>query len=158
MRKSENEMQGVVRFVQYEWGMLNSAWDRLPGEVRDGRGHTGTGSCHDEDADIECFLLHARVLRDFYRQRRKSLPKNAETNIVAEDFFDGPADWTPPALTYLTTEVKTRLDRALTHLAYNRTDYLADEEWNLKRAQDELQDAREQFLRELPPDRRAWFV
>jgi hypothetical protein len=99
---------------------------------------------------IECFLLHARVLRDFYRQRRKDLTGNAVTNIVAGDFLDRPEDWTPPALTYLAADVKSRLDRALNHLAYDRTDYLAEEEWNLKLAWDELQAAREQFLRGLP--------
>ena len=48
--------------------------------------------------------------------------------------------------------------RALTHLAYDRNDYLAEEEWNLKLAWDELQEATEHFLRELPTDRRSWFV
>lgn len=158
MYKPENEMQGVVRFVRYEWGMLNSAWDQLPEGVREGRGRSGTGHGYDDDAVIECILLHARVLRDFYRQQRKALPANAVTNIVAGDFFDRPEDWTPPALTYLAVDVKSRLDRALTHLAYDRTDYLAEEGWYLKLAWDELQAAREQFLRELPADRRAWFV
>ena len=136
--------------------MLNRAWDQLPEAVREGRGRTGTGHGYDDDAVIECFLLHARVLRDFYRQQRNALTGNAVTNIVAGDFFDRPEDWTPPALTYLAAVVKTRLDRALTRLAYDRTDYLAEEEWNLKLAWGELQAAREQFLRELPTDRRSW--
>jgi hypothetical protein len=137
MHKPENEVQGVVRFVRYEWGMLKSAWDHLPEEVREGRWRTGTGHGYDDDAVIECFLLHARVLRDFYRQQRKALTGNAVTNIVAGDFFDRQEDWTPPALTYLAADVKTRLDRALTHLAYDRTDYLAEEKWHLKLAWDE---------------------
>jgi hypothetical protein len=156
MHKPENEMQGVVRFVRYEWGMLNSAWNQRQEEVREGRGRTGTGHGYDDDAVIECLLLHARVLRDFYRQKRP-LTEIAETNIVAGDFFDKPDDWTPPALTYLAVVVKTRLDRALTHLAYTRTEYLAQEEWNLKLAWDELREAREQFRRALRPDRLAWF-
>jgi hypothetical protein len=43
MHKPENEMQGVVRFVQFEWGMLKSAWDDLPEDVREDRRCTGTG-------------------------------------------------------------------------------------------------------------------
>lgn len=158
MHKPENEMHGVVRFVRYEWGMLKSAWDQLPEEVREGRGRSGTGHGYDDDSVIECFLLHARVLRDFYRQRRTALAAHAVTNIVAGDFFDRPEEWTTPALSYLAAKVKTRLDRALTHLAYDRTDYLAEEDWNLRLAWDELEAAREQFLRNLPTDRRAWFV
>lgn len=158
MHKPENEMQRVVRFIQYEWEMLKSAWDELPEEVREGHGRTGTGHGYGDDTVIECFLLHARVLRDFYCQSRKTLNGNAVTNIVAEDFFDQPKDWMPPTLNYLAVEVKTRLDRALTHLAYDRTDYLAEEEWNLKLAWDELQAAKEHFLRKLPTDRLSWIV
>src|SRR5690242_10409660 len=106
MYKSETEMQGVAGFVRYEWWMLKHSWDQLPEEVREGRGRPGTAHGHGyDDAAIESFLLHARVLRDFYRQQRKFLAGNAVTNIVAGDFFDRPEDWTPPALTYLAVDV-----------------------------------------------------
>jgi hypothetical protein len=156
MYKSDPEMRQAVSFVLYEWGMLQDAWERLPEEVRAGKGRAGTGWGYDDDAVIEVFLLHSRLLRDFSRQQRATLSNLAQTNILAEDFFD--SGWAPPPLTYLAVEVKTRLDRALHHLAYDRVSYLAQDDWDLKRSWDELLDAREHFLQSLPPQRREWFV
>jgi len=70
---------------------------------------------------VETMVLHARVLRDFFFVN-PNLPVNA-TDIVATDFFaNAKKDWphTRGNLSPYLAKNKTRMDRALAHLSYDR--------------------------------------
>jgi hypothetical protein len=115
-----------------------------------------TGRDEFEDNSLkEVFLLHARVLRDFFYQARRESHK---TDIVAEDFFDAFDQWRRPTLAYL-WEKKTQLDRAFAHLSYDRIDYeeSGTDTWEYKAITCELKEAFKMFLDALPAERKAWF-
>lgn len=153
MHKPEDEMKQAAAFVYYEFEQFRWGISHLPNEWRCGTG----GSSREEDAVVEVALLHARVLRDFFIEKRP-LPLIAEAGIIARDFFDNPDEWDPPALTYLANE-RTRLNRSLMHLSYSRIDFKPTKrkEWDFKATSAELTDAWKEFLEKLPEERRAWF-
>jgi len=153
MYKSENEMKQAAAFVYYEYGQFRWAISHLPSEWRCGTG----GFSRDEDAVVEVALLHARVLRDVFTQKRP-LPRYSKTDIIAADFFDDPKEWDPPVLGYLTDE-RERLNRSLAHLSYSRTGYELPgcKEWDFKATSSELTGAWKALLGKLPEERQAWF-
>src|SRR5687768_2646402 len=128
MWKSEPEMQDASRFVAYEWRQFSWAGSEIRNIPEFG---LGTGSIPSEDALVEVLLLHARGLRDFFGRSRTELKKFQETDIVAQDFYDNPGDWTKPSLSYLEGKREyERLNRALAHLSYDRSIYeLSGKEW-----------------------------
>jgi hypothetical protein len=152
MHRSESEMKDAAGLVVYERKQFFYAsscsveWDV----------GTGTNGC--EDSMKEVFLLHARVLRDFFNRRRVKLKQYEKTDILAEDFFDESDQWKSPPLNYL-LEKKTQLDRALAHLSYDRLGYekRGEKNWNYRAITSELGEAFKAFWEALPNERRAWF-
>src|SRR4051794_35633290 len=122
MHKPEPEMQEAAEFVKHEWRQFS--WAVSQSRTIPGFG-LGTGRPDpSEDAVIEVLLLHARALRDFFGRSRSrgELKKFQESDIVAEDFYDKPGDWSKPSLTYLEGKREyERLNRALAHLSYDRS-------------------------------------
>ena len=91
----------VAAKVAYEMRMFRYAYDKLtqlqvdmsnilPGNVMP---RVGTGLSTEEvrhaSALVECFLIHARVLRDFFRRGRQK-----PDDVIAGDFVSG---WTQPS-------------------------------------------------------------
>jgi hypothetical protein len=93
----------------------------LPGDVMPRIG-TGiqTEEVRDASAFLESFLLHVRVLRDFFCRQRQE-----PDDVVASDFIDGWAQ--PPTSDYVYVHAqKKRLDKALAHLTTTRVTYDSD--------------------------------
>ncbi len=150
MLKSENEMKKAAELVMYEREQF--LWASRDSE----EWQTGTGGDEYEDNSIkEVFLLHARLLRDFFYHGRKESHK---TDILAEDFFDTPDQWKRPTFSYL-LEKQTQLHRALAHLSYDRIGYKerGENNWQYKTITSELEEAFKMFLGALPGERKAWF-
>jgi hypothetical protein len=154
--KADEEMRRAAGFVSYEMGMFLWAASQIPPDPGATEWRKGTSGVEYEDAIVEVVLLHTRVLRDFLGKPRKELKNFERTNIVADDFFDRPEDWTKPTFNYLATNHE-RLNRALVHVAYDRATYEGDKDWDFKAITDEIGKAWETFLASLPQDRCAWF-
>ena len=103
-------------------------------------------------AQLESFLLHARVLRDFFFRKPKF-----DDDVVAEHFLP---DWSAHRASlgpYLTAH-ELRLNKALAHLTTMRLDYdKAEKKWEVSTIRDELQPVIDSFLSKLPRDRQRWF-
>jgi hypothetical protein len=125
----------------------------LPGDVmpRVGTG-ISTEEVRDASAFVESFLLHARVLRDFFcRERLKP------DDVIASDFV---AEWArPPASDYsYITAQKDRLDKALAHLTTTRVRYDSEGKlWDVVTMRREMEPMIGRFLAKLPDDRKPWF-
>ncbi len=154
----------VAAKVVYEITMLRRAFDRLlqfevdldcvrPGCVMP---RVGTGITTEEVIEasifVECFLLHARVLRDFFcRSRHKP------DDVTADEFVSG---WsTPPVSDYPTLDgEKERLDKSLAHLTTTRVQYdTSGKDWDLSAIRKDLEGMIRSFLASLPSDKAAWF-
>ena len=158
MWKPEAELEKVVRFIRYERHMFDWATEQIPRGPTAHEWRCGTGMVEEPiRVTIEAALIHARALRDFFCRRRKELSKRDETDILAEDFFNDPGDWQMPAFTYLEAK-RVRLNRALAHLAYDRTAYLSDEDWDFQEITNEIHCAWDEFLKRLPEHRADWFT
>ena len=154
----------VAAKVAYEMRMFRHGYDKLaqlqvdmgnilPGDVmpRVGTG-ISTEQVRDASTLVESFLIHARVLRDFFcRGRLKT------DDVIAGDFVSG---WTqPPASDYSYIRAqKDRLDKALAHLTTTRVRYDSEgKKWDVATIRREIEPIIERFLAELPDDRRPWF-
>ena len=111
------------------------------------------------NALLESFLVHARIVFDFYC-KPPSHPTNyhgEEDDVSAEQFFDDPQTWLPireklfPKFRGKITEV----NKHLAHLTYTRID--EKPMWDFVNDFQEFLDARKEFLDALPQERRAWF-
>ena len=154
----------VAAKVVYEITMFRHAFDRLlqlevclghiqPGDVMP---RVGTGIMPKEVLEasvfVECFLLHARVLRDFFCRSGYK-----DDDVTAGEFISG---WSaPPVSDYHTLEgEKERLDKALAHLTTPRVQYdTSGKAWNLAAIRQELEDIIRRFLASVPTDKAAWF-
>jgi hypothetical protein len=154
----------VAAKVTYEMRMFNHAYNRLvqlevdmgnimPGDAMP---RVGTGISTEEVLDasawVESFLIHTRVLRDFFcRGRHKS------DDVIAADFVAG---WTQPQAsdyTYISAQ-KDRLDKSLAHLTTTRVMYDSEgKQWDVEKILSEIKPMIQRFLKELPVDRRSWF-
>lgn len=102
---------------------------------------------------LESFLIHARVLRDFFCRRRQRTD-----DVVAADFVNG---WVPPSpldFPYVHAN-KIRLDKALAHLTTTRVEYENEGKyWKVHEIFDEIEKMIIRFLDQLPEERKPWFI
>lgn len=154
----------VAAKVVYEITMFRHTFDRLlqlevnlgkvmPGEVMP---RVGTGITNEEVIEasilVECFLLHARVLRDFFCRSG-----HRTDDLTASEFVSG---WSPPpASDYQTLyREKDRLDKALAHLTTTRVQYdNGGKEWDLETIRNELETIILRFVADLPTEMAVWF-
>jgi hypothetical protein len=151
----DSRAQGVAATVTYELSnFLGCAALLLDGGPY---AESSSNSQCIENALLEAWLIHTRVLRDFLLN-----DDNRGDDVQAIHFFDAPEQWRrhkPPAGPYLNAErTKDRLDRALAHLAYSRAkeDFTATS-WNIAAVVAELMSMWEVFWISLPAGRQAWF-
>jgi len=101
---------------------------------------------------LASFLLHTRVLRDFL-----FYPRKWDDDVVAEDFLaewdESVEKWCP----YL-HENKSRLDKSLAHLSYERIDFEPNKEWDCGRIHTDLKAAWDEFWDRLTPEKQEWFT
>ncbi len=154
----------VAAKVTYEITMFRHSFNRLlrlevdlghiqPGDVMP---RVGTGFSTQEVIEasvfVECFLLHARVLRDFF-----CCSGHKPDDVTAGKFVSG---WSaPPVSEYHTLDgEKARLDKALAHLTTTRVQYDASgKKWDLAAIRQELEEIIRRFLASLTTEKAAWF-
>lgn len=135
------------------WLLAEESGAFLPGEiVQAGTSLLATDDKREVFAQLESYLLHARVLRDFFFRA----PKYPD-DVVASDFLPEWSTYCPSLGTYLNGQ-ELRLNKALAHLSTERLKYdNKDKRWNVTAIHNELQPVIELFLTKLRADRRAWF-
>jgi hypothetical protein len=120
-RRTDAELIKCATPLAYEIWMLAAArkhLDELAEQFRRGAEHTPeTDSRHNEA--LESFLIHARLLIDFLY-----LPADRayESDVLAEDFFDDPAQWHAARLsqTPLLEQTREAVHLAVAHLSDER--------------------------------------
>jgi hypothetical protein len=163
----------VAKVIRYEFRMFRHLYDRLwlpcresgafsPGEIEP----MGTGDTDETrrevSAQLESFLLHARVLRDFlyyFQFKPDKTKRHRDDDVMAQDYISGWDASCPPLGDYLRDEKnKKRLDKALAHLTTTRVEFKRKElRWEVTRIRDELQPVIDLFLDSLSAELRSWF-
>jgi len=97
-------------------------------------------------------------MRDFLQERDNS--RHRKDDVLASDFLNRPFDFhnASPVSFLRQDPLKCRLDKALAHLSYHRTEYEHDKTWDVERIFVSLNTGWEHFLTLLPADRRNWFL
>jgi hypothetical protein len=104
---------------------------------------------------LESFLLHARVLRDYFWQ----VGKGHKDYVYADDYFDNPDDWVENrgCVPKYLQENQDRMNTLLAHLSRKRLNYIGDKEWDVAEIITSLSNTWIDFFSRLPADRRVWF-
>ncbi len=161
--ESQHRTPEVAAKVAYELRMFEHVYERLtcldvemdcvsPGNVNLRLG-TGISTMEERDSSalVESFLLHARVLAEFF------CSEGRKDDIVAADFIPG---WIRPTSSDwpYTEGCKTRLNKALAHLTMRRvTEYQTAEPWDIAKMKSELDNVIRRFHVELPVEMQPWF-
>lgn len=137
------------RHLSYEVKMLRELADGL-------RGH-GVGPRTMRNALLESFLIHYRNLHDFFYPDfpgRKRLPHD----ICAVDYLQNQKRWRKkrPDADPKLLENRERVNVLLAHLTLRRLKYNT-RSWHDKKMASLIEELLQEFLRELPGERRAWF-
>jgi hypothetical protein len=108
-QRTVDDLQNASDHLYYEIWMLTTLADGLASEV------AGNGPI--ANALLESFIIHVRVVIDFLYAI-----KQRPDDVIAEDFFDAPEQWTDmrPTLSELLSQTKSRADKKLAHLSYER--------------------------------------
>ncbi|MBN1973790.1 MAG: hypothetical protein JW787_09140 [Sedimentisphaerales bacterium] len=140
---SDFELQGAPDAFKYEMEMLYFAHGQLLNE---------SGGLH--NVMIECTLLHARNLLDFFTGNQPMTGKMDEKSIRAGQYIKENTWWKSNKLSYL-QQRKKDINKALSHLTYDRigTKY----KWDLEKITDQVEIAYTEFLKLLPDiERSKW--
>lgn len=100
---------------------------------------------------LEGFLLHARILRDFFINDQR------QDDVLAIHFFDDVTVWEDikQSLCPYLRRHKQRINKYLAHLTYDRL--RRDKLWHIDTIYEELVQAWQQFYSSLPQERQALF-
>jgi hypothetical protein len=137
------------RHLSYEVKMLRELADALRGN--------GVGPRTMRNALLESFLIHYRNLYDFFYPDfpgRKRLPHD----ICALDYLQNQKRWRKkrPDADPKLLENRERVNVLLAHLTLRRLRYNT-RSWHDKKMAGLIEELLQEFLRELPGERRAWF-
>lgn len=142
---SEPERQGTPEAFKYEMEMFCYA----EGQLSKAQGNL-------RKAMIECALLHARNLLDFFTGNQPMTGRMDEKSIRAGHFIKENTWWKSDKLSYLQKRKKD-INKALSHLTYDRIG--AEYEWDLAKIKDEVEASYIEFVKLLPKeDRTKWPV
>lgn len=104
---------------------------------------------------LEGFLVHARVLHDFF-----SANERYPDDVISSDYVDDASAWVP--VKPISPEILSRINKQLAHLSRERSNYSIEEfRWPdelLRQIYDEIRTAYTEFVQRLNPDRQAWFA
>lgn len=140
----DTKTKNVTDNVKYEFDMLEWTYLRLSNDR--------ASSKEEMNAYIECFLIHARNLTDFFAPRRST----QNDDVLANHFFDNSEVWKSHEsnLCQYIKSQRSDINKTLAHLTYHR---VKPKQWEGARIYDELRKAKDLFLELLTPERRKWF-
>lgn len=150
---SEEHLQKMAPRIQYELIMLDLVFGYLQQEVAKDEKDRNNGMLN---AMMESFLIHARLLHDFYYLDR---PTRYPEDCFASDYT---TEWSKqrPAAPF-TTQSKEKMGYSLAHLSYKRIEMVEmNKRWDLadfKTIYQEISTARVAFITVLPTEKIAWF-
>lgn len=126
LKQSMEQLQTASSHLHYEVQMLHECARRLS-ELRNSDEEISLDDKTLENALIESFLIHARVLIDFFYVKSR-LEANPNTNIrssdvIAEDFLEKPNNWWSicPEKSPELEEVNPKVGKQVAHLTYDRS-------------------------------------
>ena len=131
-RRGRRILESAARDLGYEWRMARSAVGVLAVAYRE----------DDQFAinlSLECFLLHARNLRDFFA------PTGKPDDVLASDFLGRPPRVKMSMLR--SRAVRNRLNKRIAHLSYSRFRFRGG--WNVPTLMTEIDNAMHQFIERL---------
>jgi hypothetical protein len=148
--------QQIAPHVKYEFDrLLENARElaRIDAAIKSSQSLPAPGG--DKEAmnrALECFLLHARNLYDFFFMR----PRFPD-DVLAEHFFStGWAVNGSGLCPYLFNE-RERLNQSIQHLSYNRLKFAAAKVWQISIIVNELTAVWNSFIVSLSPQCQGWF-
>jgi len=146
-----HKIEEISKKVKWEWNMLcNLAEEGKERSIKSSQAVIGPlRSTAIENAILDSFLLHSRVLYDFFCKRPRG------DDVVAQHFFDDPPSWQSGDLFPTVRNQQTELNKHLAHLTYARLE--GEIAWDLQAMFKEFKEAWDKFIRLLPDDRRSWF-
>jgi hypothetical protein len=148
--KDEQALREMARrHLSYEVKMLRELADALQGN--------GVGPRTMRNALLESFLIHYRNLYDFFYPdfpSRRRLPGD----ICAGDYLHDSKRWRKrrPETDAKLRENRERVNSLLAHLTLRRLKY-KNRSWQDRKMAAVIEELLQEFLRELPRERRAWF-
>jgi hypothetical protein len=148
--KDEQTLKEMARrHLSYEVKMLRELADALQGN--------GVGPRTMRNALLESFLIHYRNLYDFFYPDfpgRRRLPHD----VCARDYLRDTRRWRKhrPEGDSKFRENRERVNVLLAHLTFRRLKYNS-RSWHDKKMASMIETLLQEFLRELPRERRAWF-
>jgi len=140
----------ALRHISYEIKMLRELANALQGK--------GVGPRTLNNALLESFLIHYRNLYDFFYPEfpsRKRLPHD----VAASDYLPNPKQWRkkrPDLDRKRVVENRERVNCLLAHLTLRRLKY-RNRSWPDRKMANTIEALIEQFVKELPLQRRSWF-
>ena len=151
LQKDEHGLREMARrHVSYEIKMLRELAAALQGK--------GVGPRTMRNALLESFLVHYRNLFDFFYPEfpsRRRLPHD----VSASDYLPDRKRWRkkrPEMDRKQSAENRERVNCLLAHLTLRRLKY-KNRSWPDKKMTGIIESLVEEFVKELPRDRRAWF-
>ena len=130
----------------------------IPGQIV----YAGTGGHADEDKEtsalLECFLVHTRVLLEFFCKERPTNDKWPD-DVYAGDFLPAWDVSKCKSLCPYLVDQWDRLHKSVAHLSAKRVEYeRTGKSWEITTIETEITPLMELFKSQLPSDQRTWFV
>ena len=146
MRPTERQLKKMATHLQYEVRALHLAL-KLYTRFRQ-------ADWAEWVIGLEAFLLHARVLHEFF-----SATKRSNDNLMASDYMHDAFSWRP--VKPIPDRTLKRVNKQLAHLSISRADYLENDfDWSggeLGRIYEGLKAAYSTFIQPMKPDYQDWF-
>lgn len=136
--------KNVTDNVKYEFDMLEWTYFKLSND--------DASSKQEKNAYIECFLIHARNLTDFFSPQLSA----QNDDVLASHFFDNAEVWKSHEsnLCQYIKSQRSDINKTLAHLTYYR---VKPKQWEGARIYDELRKAKNLFFELLTPEQRKSF-
>jgi hypothetical protein len=137
------ELREASNHLHYEIWMLTSLANGIASGI------SGQGPI--ANALLESFVIHVRAVMDFLYA-----DKPQADDVIAEDFFDTPEQWTKkrPTLSELLSHAKHRAGKEVAHLTYARLDVTPETKpWPFVQIANEISLVINTFLENVPKNK-----
>jgi hypothetical protein len=128
-RRGEKALASAADDLNYEWKMARISAAALARASL-------AGSVWAQNIALESFLIHARVIRDFFAS------SGSDNDVLATDFLGSVPRVKLPLLR--SHSIRTRLNRRIAHLSFSRS--RLKRAWNVRQLLNEINGAMNHFL------------